>query len=136
MSSIRISKTYDQIRSSFNKVSDKEPRNKVSYIKVKKKDFVYYLDIKHYNDGLISMVFDILCVKEKWENDKETKKCRICQEEFSFFNRKHHCRCCGMIFCFACSRYELKINVKLFHTDSDLITTFKKSFNCIYDRTQ
>ncbi|KAI5453661.1 carboxypeptidase Y-deficient [Naganishia albida] len=35
----------------------------------------------------------------KWEEDKDVKRCRICQSSFSLTNRKHHCRLCGRIIC-------------------------------------
>ncbi|GHJ83944.1 hypothetical protein NliqN6_0346 [Naganishia liquefaciens] len=35
----------------------------------------------------------------KWEEDKDVKRCRICQSSFSLANRKHHCRLCGRIIC-------------------------------------
>lgn len=35
----------------------------------------------------------------RWENDREVRRCRICQSAFSLTNRKHHCRLCGRIVC-------------------------------------
>ena len=37
-----------------------------------------------------------------WVDDKNVSKCYKCNSEFSFFYRKHHCRCCGRIFCYHC----------------------------------
>jgi len=37
-----------------------------------------------------------------WVDDKNVTKCYKCNSEFSFFYRKHHCRCCGRIFCYNC----------------------------------
>jgi hypothetical protein len=37
-----------------------------------------------------------------WQNDNEAKVCLECGIKFTFFNRKHHCRKCGKIFCNSC----------------------------------
>jgi len=39
-----------------------------------------------------------------WQDDDEVSHCPGCNEKFTVFLRKHHCRNCGMIFCKACSR--------------------------------
>lgn len=38
-----------------------------------------------------------------WENDLDVKECRGCRRKFGFLNRRHHCRCCGLIHCDKCS---------------------------------
>lgn len=35
--------------------------------------------------------------------DAETTNCTLCQSEFDWWTRKHHCRHCGKIFCQKCS---------------------------------
>jgi hypothetical protein len=40
----------------------------------------------------------------QWVDDKSVSSCAKCNRRFSFFLRKHHCRCCGNIFCDPCSR--------------------------------
>ncbi|RYE13668.1 MAG: hypothetical protein EOP34_08325, partial [Rickettsiales bacterium] len=40
-----------------------------------------------------------------WMNDNLVHTCNKCNAEFNMFVRKHHCRNCGNIFCFACSNY-------------------------------
>ena len=37
-----------------------------------------------------------------WIPDSEVKKCKNCGIDFTFFERKHHCRVCGKIFCKNC----------------------------------
>ncbi|EPX74078.1 1-phosphatidylinositol-3-phosphate 5-kinase Fab1 [Schizosaccharomyces octosporus yFS286] len=40
--------------------------------------------------------------REFWMRDERTTKCSLCEAEFSFCRRKHHCRICGKIFCSKC----------------------------------
>jgi hypothetical protein len=39
-----------------------------------------------------------------WATDKSAAKCCGCDKRFSILVRKHHCRCCGQIFCEHCTR--------------------------------
>jgi len=39
----------------------------------------------------------------RWEPDSEVPSCRICGRGFNVFNRKHHCRACGRVFCGPCT---------------------------------
>lgn len=43
-------------------------------------------------------------VKDHWVPDEVAKKCHSCAVDFSPFNRRHHCRNCGEIFCDKCSQ--------------------------------
>jgi hypothetical protein len=45
-----------------------------------------------------------------WRNSDDVSRCQLCDMEFSFFNRKHHCRLCGDVFCAACSNNKISIN--------------------------
>jgi hypothetical protein len=38
-----------------------------------------------------------------WRADESVFNCHKCGSVFGFFLRKHHCRCCGNIFCYKCS---------------------------------
>lgn len=40
-----------------------------------------------------------------WVDDRMAKKCynfSVCKIEFNWYNRKHHCRNCGNVFCYQC----------------------------------
>lgn len=37
-----------------------------------------------------------------WVPDMHSWTCSSCGDSFNAFNRRHHCRCCGGIFCDAC----------------------------------
>lgn len=39
-----------------------------------------------------------------WVPNEASNNCSICSIEFSFIERKHHCRLCGNLICNACSR--------------------------------
>ncbi|KAL6946598.1 hypothetical protein ACO0RG_000755 [Hanseniaspora osmophila] len=45
-----------------------------------------------------------------WTADDLATHCLNCNTRFTFINRKHHCRCCGGIFCSNCSDYFLWYN--------------------------
>lgn len=38
-----------------------------------------------------------------WVDDKDITDCQDCKKQFTVARRKHHCRKCGGIFCYACS---------------------------------
>ncbi|KXL43977.1 hypothetical protein M433DRAFT_155349 [Acidomyces richmondensis BFW] len=48
-------------------------------------------------------------VLPKWQPDSEVGKCPVCNTEFSFWFRKHHCRKCGRVVCAACSPHRITI---------------------------
>ena len=59
-----------------------------------------------------------IAIKNKnnvWVDDNMVSHCHNCKIEFSFWVRKHHCRNCGNIFCYACSN--LYISIPTFITD-------------------
>jgi len=47
-----------------------------------------------------------------WLKDVEVKSCMTCKNPFTFFNRRHHCRSCGKIFCGKCVKQRPLINYK------------------------
>jgi alpha-tubulin suppressor-like RCC1 family protein len=39
----------------------------------------------------------------QWVPDKDAKDCMACRSTFTFFNRRHHCRNCGGLYCGSCT---------------------------------
>ena len=39
----------------------------------------------------------------KWTEDSSVVNCYNCESSFNIYNRRHHCRLCGRIFCYRCS---------------------------------
>ena len=67
-------------------------------------------NISRYRSGSISMYIDTTKKKTKeWLDDTHIIYCHSCNLEFNFINRKHHCRCCGKIFCYYCCNFWIKI---------------------------
>ncbi|KAJ4461674.1 hypothetical protein PAPYR_1797 [Paratrimastix pyriformis] len=44
-----------------------------------------------------------------WVPDEDTSRCMLCQEPFTFFFRRHHCRSCGSVVCSRCSPHSVII---------------------------
>lgn len=40
--------------------------------------------------------------KHFWMSDRSSKSCYECEQLFTFFRRRHHCRSCGQLFCANC----------------------------------
>lgn len=57
-----------------------------------------------------------------WQPDEDMQNCLNCHTQFSFLVRKHHCRCCGGIFCGPCSE-------KLARYDGKRVRVVKRSEN-------
>ena len=69
--------------------------------------------------------------KKHWLKNHLVKKCCHCDVEFSFLIRKHHCRCCGKIFCDNCSNNRIKIPDYIDKVEAD--GTIKNIQNYIND---
>ncbi|KAJ2803090.1 hypothetical protein H4R21_002166 [Coemansia helicoidea] len=51
-----------------------------------------------------SALFKRQCLpRSAWESDEATAACRRCQQPFTLFVRRHHCRRCGLVVCDSCS---------------------------------
>lgn len=44
-------------------------------------------------------------VKDFWMPDKFCKVCYGCEDAFTMYRRRHHCRMCGQVFCNQCSSF-------------------------------
>lgn len=42
-----------------------------------------------------------------WVPDTHQNNCTICNDKFTFVNRRHHCRRCGALVCGKCSKFKL-----------------------------
>ncbi|CCO27934.1 hypothetical protein BN14_01924 [Rhizoctonia solani AG-1 IB] len=68
----------------------------------------------------------VLLPKSLWKPDNMADECDIwtCTTKFSLFERRHHCRKCGGVFCQACSSQQTLLldttNLPFFYPPSDL----------------
>ncbi|CAF0753950.1 unnamed protein product [Adineta ricciae] len=46
-----------------------------------------------------------------WMPDSAGKECYDCQEKFTHFRRRHHCRICGLLFCNRCCSYDPQVKL-------------------------
>ncbi|KAF7990932.1 hypothetical protein HCN44_000737 [Aphidius gifuensis] len=49
-------------------------------------------------------------VADHWLKDEGVDSCVGCGVRFNIYERRHHCRNCGQVFCSKCSRFESKIS--------------------------
>ncbi|KAK9767605.1 Zn finger protein [Basidiobolus ranarum] len=48
--------------------------------------------------------------RDHWKPDGVTDFCTSCEVQFNFFERKHHCRRCGNVFCAKCSSKFIRLD--------------------------
>ena len=41
--------------------------------------------------------------REAWTHDRNYPQCHLCKATFTWTNRRHHCRICGLVFCEKCT---------------------------------
>jgi hypothetical protein len=46
---------------------------------------------------------------DHWVRDDTTDSCQDCKVRFTIYERRHHCRNCGRLYCSSCSRYQADI---------------------------
>eukprot|EP01041_Mallomonas_annulata_P003024 gene3024-5928_t len=51
------------------------------------------------NTGSSSLSSSSSTIAPVWTSDKDGGQCNVCQQSFSFFKRRHHCRKCGSLVC-------------------------------------
>ncbi|XP_050299394.1 WD repeat and FYVE domain-containing protein 3 [Anthonomus grandis grandis] len=47
---------------------------------------------------------------DHWLKDEVAENCASCSVRFTIYERRHHCRNCGQVFCSRCSRFESEIS--------------------------
>lgn len=50
--------------------------------------------------------------RDFWMPDRICRKCYDCDSQFTIFNRRHHCRICGKVFCGLCSVNTIHVSVE------------------------
>jgi hypothetical protein len=68
-----------------------------------------------------------------WIEDDSVDECYKCKAQFSYFFRRHHCRGCGRIFCYECSKYQINASTL---TKSNLIDPDKYLTDCLNQSTK
>lgn len=53
-------------------------------------------------------------INSEWVDSDKVINCQLCSNSFSFFNRKHHCRACGGVYCGSCCYNYIKIPYHIF----------------------
>ena len=53
--------------------------------------------------------FLFLGMVDHWMKDEHRESCVDCKVKFTIYERKHHCRNCGKVFCSSCSQYQAEI---------------------------
>ena len=62
--------------------------------------------------------------RRRWVPDREAGRCTQCRTEFSPLIRRHHCRCCGRIFCRDCSNFRCIVPAQeIVHPPPDPVQT-------------
>eukprot|EP00966_Prymnesium_polylepis_P235412 5444669-Prymnesium_polylepis.1 len=49
--------------------------------------------------------------REQWAADRNYPQCHLCKSKFNMWNRRHHCRICGLVFCERCSPHSVSTSV-------------------------
>ncbi len=53
---------------------------------------------------------------DHWWRDEGVGSCLDCGIKFTIYERRHHCRSCGKVFCSSCSQYQAEIpRLKIMH---------------------
>ncbi|CAN6627926.1 hypothetical protein TRVA0_011S02168 [Trichomonascus vanleenenianus] len=65
------------------------------------------------SSGTVSPVNGSTIPRAHWRPDSERQECAACQRQFTLFERRHHCRRCGDIFCREDSKYTVELDPSL-----------------------
>lgn len=53
--------------------------------------------------------------RPQWIDDAQCSACSKCASQFSAFNRRHHCRQCGLLYCGSCSAKKIALPELEYH---------------------
>ncbi|KAJ8312915.1 hypothetical protein KUTeg_010288 [Tegillarca granosa] len=65
----------------------------------------------------------------KWVPDHAVTHCAQCESAFGIFNRRHHCRNCGNVFCHACTSFKTTIPNQNINTEERVC---RKCYTALY----
>lgn len=81
--------------------SKEKDENGSDILEQRKKSYIRFASIfKGRNPGLLD--YERSNFRRYWMPDSSGRECYECQERFTAFRRRHHCRLCGQIFCSKC----------------------------------
>ncbi|KAK6461729.1 hypothetical protein DFJ63DRAFT_194056 [Scheffersomyces coipomensis] len=91
--------------------------------------------INFLNGGTANKLYSTTPTRNHWLKDEAATKCGIpsCNKEFNFFERRHHCRKCGGIYCKEHTSHYLYINKNANFTTGGRGTLSKVCDLCIND---
>ncbi|KAF1332624.1 Myosin-like protein, partial [Globisporangium splendens] len=62
------------------------------------------------NKKYMKKLFSAITQPPTWIDEKSRKMCMLCNSNFKFGNRRHHCRHCGRICCSDCSSFTVEMH--------------------------
>lgn len=102
--------------------------------KNKNLNFSVYITKKQEYDDFLEEKLDKIYPKtsQEWVDSNKVTKCEGCILQFSFFNRKHHCRACGHIFCGSCCYKYIKIPLDLIEIPKEKAAVYHYIKSMVY----
>lgn len=64
--------------------------------------YIQSLAVMHFHPLQTPQQYKDSDFKQYWLPDSVSRECYECEEKFTTFRRRHHCRVCGQIFCSRC----------------------------------
>eukprot|EP01038_Epipyxis_sp_PR26KG_P004781 gene4781-6706_t len=72
---------------------------------------------------------DLRLHKESWTKNNTSNICQLCSDSFGMKNRRHHCRCCGVLTCANCS--SKRVQLTAIDNDEDISKGHNGSSNSL-----